>query len=88
MHHFSIIVHITQKNGLIADWHACVSQLLARLTQGMRALVGMVDVDTHPNRAMLFEDLAELWRYPLREEDRYARAYADEFYMRDFVQFA
>jgi hypothetical protein len=48
----------------------------------------VVDVDTYPNRAMLFEDLAELWCNSLREEDRYARADTDEFDMGDSFQFA
>ena len=85
-HHPGVVVDPAEQHRLVAQRHPGVAQALARLAQILGALLRMIDVDAHPDRTVLLEHLAQLRRDALRQENRDARADADELHVLDRAQ--
>ena len=77
-----------QQHGLVAQRDPGAAQHVAGARELGRDLVGVVDVDVHPQRVVLGEHLAELLVDPLRQEHRHARADPDDLDVRDLAQAA
>ena len=77
-----------EQHRLVAQRDAGAAQLVAGAGELGRDLVGVVDVDVHPQRVVLGEHLAQLVVDPLRQEHRHARADPDDLDVRDLAQAA
>ncbi len=86
LHHLGVIVHALQQYALVAKRHARKTQPRAGIAQLGGGLFRMVDVDAHPDRPVLLENLAQLRRDALRQERRNARANANKLHMLDRPQ--
>ena len=78
LHHLGVVIDAGEQDGLVAQRDAGEGQAFAGGRQLTGDLLGMIRVDAHPDRPVLAEDLSELRRDALREEDRDARTEADE----------
>ena len=79
LHHLGIVIDAGEQDGLVTQRYAGERQALAGGREFAGDFLGMIRVDAHPDRPVLTEDLGELGRDALRQEDRDARTEADEF---------
>ena len=87
-HGFRIVIYAFEENRLVAQRNTGKGEFFAGFPQFQGALIGVVDVDAHPDRAVTTENIAEFRSDSLGQEDGNARANADKFDMGDFPQFA
>src|SRR5205823_15022935 len=87
-HRLQIVVHTGKQHALIAQRDPGIGQTLERFFYFNRELAGVIDVDAHPQRMILRQHRAKLWRDSLRQENRNPRPDAKEFDVRDYAQAA
>ena len=86
LHHLGIVVHSLEQHALVAERDAGEAESITGVAQLGGGFLGVVDVDAHPDRTVLLEDLAERRRDPLRQEDGNAGADANELHVLDRPQ--
>ena len=87
-HRLQVVVHAGQQHALVAQRDAGIGQALQRFFHFNGELARMIDVHAHPERMILRQHCAKLWRDSLRQENRNPRSDAKEFDMRDRAQTA
>ena len=88
LHHLGVVIHAGKEDRLVAQRHAGERQALAGGRELAGDLLRMIGVDAQPDRPVLAEDLGELGRDTLRQEDRDARSEADELDVLDRAEAA
>ena len=58
-HDFRVIVHASEQNALVAERNASKGKPLASILKFLCRFFGMINVNAHPNRPVLFEDFAQ-----------------------------
>ena len=86
LHHHGVVVHALQEDGLVAQRDAGQGKSLAGRGELAGDFLRVVGMDAQPHRTMPTEDLRQLGRNPLGEEDRDTGAQADELDVRDGAQ--
>ena len=82
------VVDAGEQDRLVAQRDAGAGQPVAGARDLGRDLVGVVEVEVHPERVVLRQHLAQLVVDALRQEDRHARADADDLDVGDLAQAA
>ena len=82
------VVDAREQHALVAEREPGVGQLVDRARDLGRDLVRVVEVHVDPERVVLLQHLAQLVVDALRQEDRHARADADDLDVRDRAQAA
>ncbi len=87
-HDVDAVVDAGQQDRLVAQRDAGPGELVAGAGDFGRDLVGVVEVEVHPQRVVLRQHLAQLVVHALGHEDRHARADADDLHVRDLADAA
>ena len=82
------VVDAGEQHRLVAQRNAGATEGVAGARELGRDLVGVVDVDVHPQRVVLGEHLAQLLVDPLRQEHRHPGADPDDLDVGDLAQAA
>ena len=88
LHHLDVVIDTGEEYRLIAERDAGKRQALAGRGELAGDLLRMIGMDAQPDRSVLAEDLGELRRDALRQEDGDTRTDADELDVLDRAQTA
>src|SRR5205807_3374516 len=80
--------HAGKQHALVAQRDPGIGQTLQRFLYFNSELARMINVHAHPERMILRQHRAKLWRYSLRQENRNPRPDAKEFDVRNRAQAA